>query len=382
MLPEPDVRWIRSWLFRDALGLWSGAGVCPGGAGVWEGLSASGAPLVSMERRVRVQFRQAHVLAQAALEIDQHHAEAARRVYRFAMDQCFDPVSGRLAARLGPGGDRLDQTHDLYDLAFVLLATSSQLAIGGADSADLQRVLDAIARLKTAQGWAETPEHRLPRRQNPHMHLFEAGLELYAVTGLSEGLDMARHCLHLLQNRFLAPDLTLFEYFGPDLDPVQDGQAIEPGHMAEWVWLLDRFETLTGTPCGIDLGGLLARVLALRLPSGLLPNTVTSGKALRRLWPQTELFKALWVGQMRKLPLAPQADPAHVLARLRADYLDPAIPGGWLDETDDSGVTQGAATVMPASTHYHLHGAFRFALFGHDAYRRPSRSGLPLVAVA
>jgi mannose/cellobiose epimerase-like protein (N-acyl-D-glucosamine 2-epimerase family) len=62
----------------------------------------------------------------------------------------------------------------------------------------------------------------------------------------------------------------LGEYFEQDwsrIEPV----SVEPGHQAEWVWLLKGFERITGCPTAQHRGELLASALRFRETStGLL----------------------------------------------------------------------------------------------------------------
>lgn len=91
---------LQNWLQDQALPLWTGAGVDPATGTVWEALDHNGLPCVEMPRRLRVQARQAYSFAMSG---DPAHQALALRLFRFAMDQGFDEVSGHLAAGLAPG---------------------------------------------------------------------------------------------------------------------------------------------------------------------------------------------------------------------------------------------------------------------------------------
>ncbi|MBN9011423.1 MAG: AGE family epimerase/isomerase, partial [Rhizobiales bacterium] len=66
-------------------------------------------------------------------------------------------------------------------------------------------------------GWAESDRHELPRRQNPHMHLFEASLALYEITGEPAHLARASSIFDLFRQRFFDPrHRVIREYFGLD----------------------------------------------------------------------------------------------------------------------------------------------------------------------
>ncbi|MDJ0825040.1 MAG: AGE family epimerase/isomerase [Rhodobacter sp.] len=351
---------VANWLHGRALPLWARAGIDPSGAGAWEALDHDARPLTARDKRLRVMPRQAFVFARAAQDgAGQGAADylgLAQDLFGFAMRHGFDPNTGHLAARLAPDGTLLQAPHDLYDLAFMYLAAAA-LAGAGAEIGDtLDRLDRGLDRLAAPRGWHETADARLPRRQNPHMHLFEAATELYAVTAEPRYARIAETCLELFREVFLQPDGRVFEFFNADWGPPQGAQAVEPGHMAEWIWLLDRHAAVTGTDPGVDLGALFAQVLAGRDGMGLLRDSTVPLAETRRLWPQTELLKAALVLRRRGLALPEDAGPDRILDRLFAEYLDTPVPGGWYDKRHLDG--RLLSTDMPSSTFYHLYVAF------------------------
>ena len=338
---------LHRWLVAEALPLWTGAGLAPDGT-VWEALSHDGTPRPDIPRRMRVQARQAHVFARSA---GLHGAPEtlkplAETLFRTVMDRGFD-AEGRLCTGFAPDGRRLAADHDLYDLAFVLLAAASLAEAGVEVAEDLDRLHAALATLKAPAGWYETQARRRPRRQNPHMHLFEAATEAHAATGSPRWRAIAEEILELFGTAFLAADGRILEMFEDDLaQPALTGQQLEPGHMAEWIWLLHRNAAAFGRPTGIDPGAIWAAVQARRLPSGLLADTEDPPSDVCRTWPQTEFLRAALV-------MAPEGPlPDEALEQLWRFYLEPVVPGGWVDKLDRRGVP--VSEVMPASTLYHL----------------------------
>ena len=84
-------------------------------------------------------------------------------------------------------------------------------------------------------------EMKLPRRQNPHMHLLEALLALHVATGEKNWLRRAGALVDLFKRRFVDPQTgALIEFFAEDWSaaPGDEGRLREPGHQFEWVWLL------------------------------------------------------------------------------------------------------------------------------------------------
>lgn len=349
---------MQSWLYEQAFPLWTGTGVDPSTGTVWEALDHNGAPCVDMERRLRVQARQAYCFS--ASENPAHQA-LAYRLFRFAMDHGFDPETGNLSARLAPDSSILTAPHDLYDVAFMLLAASGLITMGADVSTDLTRLEMELAKLKAPRGWYENAARALPRRQNPHMHMFEAAIALFAATGKTRFRDMAEECLDLFRDTFLSSDGRVLEYFREDWTPL-DGhdQVTEPGHMAEWVYLIDHYEQITGRSAQVPMETLYGEVLARRDEAGLLPDCSDPAVPTRRMWPQTELLKASIAMATRGKSLTNSPSPEEILALIWEQYLDTPVAGGWYDKRSSEGKL--LSDNMPASTFYHILVAFRYYL--------------------
>jgi mannose-6-phosphate isomerase len=274
------------------------------------------------------------------------------RLFTHTMTYGFDPDTELFAAWVSPDLQLLDQTHDLYDLAFGVLAAAS-LGQAGFDVAPaIARLERALDLLRAPVGWHETSTHRQPRRQNPHMHLFEAATALYALTRAPAHRAIADECLDIIATHALDPGGRLLEFFDPNWTPLSGkDQAVEPGHMAEWIYLADEYARVTGEATGLPLSQIWITVLDHRLPSGFLPDVV--GKTRRRLWPQTELLKAAVVMQRKGISLATDAHPEHIARLLWDYYMNTPVLGGWYDCFED---TTGALVSehMPASTFYHI----------------------------
>lgn len=349
------------WLEKQALPLWSTVGVDTATGTVWEALDHAGVPLAGMERRLRVQVRQAYCFAKSDIPAQR---DLALQLFRFAMNHGFDTDSGLLASRLAPDTSILKAPHDLYDIAFMLLAASTLIEAGFDVHRNLERLEAELDKLKAPRGWYESAARDLPRRQNPHMHMFETSTALFAATGELRFRDMAEECLGLFREVFLTEDSRVLEYFDGDWVPLTgDAQVIEPGHMAEWVYLLDRYETVTGQASGVALPSLFAAVWARCDAGGLLPDQSEPVQSdSRRLWPQTELLKAGIALSRRGVELPAEAQPDAVLVRMWQQYLETEVPGGWYDKRSLDGVL--LSDNMPASTFYHILVALRFYLSG------------------
>jgi mannose-6-phosphate isomerase len=147
----------------------------------------------------------------------------------------------------------------------------------------------------------------------------------------------------------------LGEYFEEDwsrIEPV----SVEPGHLAEWVWLLKGFERITGCPTTRPRGELLQSALRYREAATLL--LIDEGDAAgnirrstRRLWPQTEIAKA-WIAQAESGEAGAADEARAALARLERHYLNHPVAGGWYDQFDSDG--KSLVATIPASSFYHV----------------------------
>jgi mannose-6-phosphate isomerase len=368
MRPDEDAikARVRRWLFEDALPLWAAQGVDPAG-GFYEQLTFEGRPDAIAGRRMRVQARQLYVFSEALLLGWKGGAERIvdSGLSRF-VETCW-AADGRpgWCHGLDPQGRATDHRRDAYDhafalfaLAFVHRATGDPRARAYADST-LAYMDDRMADRRFG-GVQESDPPAPPRRSNPHMHLLEAMLAWHEASGDPTFLGRAAGLVKLCETRFYDRESrTLGEYFADDFAPAPPpaGQVVEPGHHFEWVWLLLWAESL-----GLRVDqSVVAGLFEFGVRHGLdgsgyavdeLDRTGRTTRATRRLWPQTELIKAaLRVGTPGE-----RSRGFSVAAALFEDYLAPGR-GLWQDQFDGSG--RPCASVVPASTLYHLSVCFR-----------------------
>jgi mannose-6-phosphate isomerase len=349
-----------SWIERTLLPFWLPIMRLPNGLFV-EKLHLDGSVDAGADLRLRTQFRQIYSLAFAA--------EAGLLPRAAALEAAEAGVEALAAAALAPDGRAgwaavldADGTvksprRDLYDHAFAVLGLGwLAKATGKARAwALLEETLAAIDDVlaSPAGGWAESEARDLPRRQNPHMHFFEASMALYEISAEARHLARAGEIFALFRNRFFDERRGyLYEFFGPDFAVLEDGgsEAFEPGHFVEWTWLLHRYTRLTGAPVARFTRRLVAEAEAIGLePDGFLCDAVDgAGRRTldrRRLWTQTEYLKALLVeGQQVK---------AEMLAdRILTTYVADGVPGTFIDQYDLAG--RPSADHVPASIVYHL----------------------------
>ena len=349
---------------QDALPYWTSKGWDNSRGGFFERATFSGEPDEGAPRRLRVQWRQIYTLAHASTLGWTDGVKLAFKGLEYILAHAWSP-DGRpgLVHLLTAEGAVADAKRDSYDHAFAILALS-WLAKASGDSQVrmlLERVVAFVQDdLTDAQGFLlEALPPELPRRQNPHMHMFEAMMAFAETLGDPAALSEATRYRQMLQPVFMDRETSLLlEFFDQDWAPRREHGAalVEPGHLAEWVWLIRKHERMTGqrsSPLATHLLGAALRAAEPR--HGFLIDEIdTSGqvrKASRRLWPQTELIKA-WLAQVENgADRADEAAEALIEAML-GTYLSGPFPGGWFDQYAADGTIIG--DTVPASSLYHV----------------------------
>lgn len=412
------------WMRKQAWPLWWGRGRHPNGA-FFEALDFAGHPVASGlgpeisgnppalgESRVRVQARQLFsflLAARLGWPRPGLRAGLAVSATRF-LGACFrsDGLAGRRVDI--ERGKLLDARADLYDNAFCLLALAHSREALGASTANaaINRLLEGLEQRfarPDGQGCRESfpnpvlqgrngpvreaadsrtagPSPGL-RRQNPHMHLFEALLALHDQTGSIAVRQQAESLLDFISRAF-------FDLQGSFVrEAVEDGiqqagsplagsgvpfaeESFEPGHSMEWVWLLGQRARLFGVELHSFALPLYQRAWAaapmagktpLRLPCGAAPGAAPPPETVPcspgsscRLWAQAETLKAhLCMIEHGPPEVAAAALPraAQCAEAIGDRWLDGVCPGGWVDHLDAHG--NRIARTMPASTGYHLY---------------------------
>jgi mannose/cellobiose epimerase-like protein (N-acyl-D-glucosamine 2-epimerase family) len=205
---------------------------------------------------------------------------------------------------------------------------------------------------------------RLPRRQNPHMHLLEACLALFAATRDEAWLERSRRLVDLFTERLVDPATgAVVEYFGGDWSPAPGEQGLwrEPGHQFEWMWLLCEYLRHTGdrsvVPCAERLfrfGTTFGVEDQGPLRGAIVDGVDQAGAvvaATKLLWPQTEYIKACVArAEWQKDPQAPATIRA-TLALLAKRFFR-ADGATWDNQLAPDGTPIDAPT--PARVLYHL----------------------------
>jgi mannose/cellobiose epimerase-like protein (N-acyl-D-glucosamine 2-epimerase family) len=358
-------------MIDHALPFWAGPGFDHQHGRFEERLSLQGQRILDAPLRLMVQARQIYVYALAARRNwhDGAHALAEQAYASMVRDFYRRDDHGGWIHSIMRDGAIADPQRDLYGHAFVLLAIASYVEATGKSAAlatadETLAFLDASLVASQGGGYGEAwPRRGGYRRQNPHMHLFEALLALWECSRQRRYLARAEELFTLFQSRFFQSRTeVLVEYFDDTLSPAAgvDGTIVEPGHHYEWCCLLRRYEQATGCQ-EVDL---LVDALYKHAdrngidPEGLVVDEIfadgTPKTPSHRLWPMTEAIKCNLVEGARGRPGC--LDKATVLAGLLSRrFLAPALPGAWIDRLDADGRPIG--DYVPASSLYHLMGA-------------------------
>lgn len=356
---------MEMWIRDQALPLWQRVGFDPESGANYERLLPDGQPDLEAKTRVRVQARQAFFYAAA------YHRGwcpegkvLATGLLDFVHQRAAHPTAGGgYTHLLDKHFTVIDTKQDLYDHAFFVLANAWCYRAFGDDAA-LREAEKLVAHFDAKfgadyGGWSEGDYAYSCRRQNPHMHLFEAFLALYDATQDAKWLARVGELFALFQSRFFDPhQQVLFEFFNDDWTRCVDerGDVVEPGHMMEWVWLLDWYSRRSGRPVKRYTDALYSRALEIGVSqSGLLFDAVMpDGRVLdhnKRCWGLTEFIKANLV-QIRAGDPQATARAVKGVDDLFTYYLCASTPGSYVDQRGAN--DEVVVDVAPASTLYHL----------------------------
>lgn len=362
---EPSTELAR-WVSEQALPFWASAGRDHIHGGAHERLRWDGSPETGISKRVRVQARQIYCYSHASVLGWYDGLSFAGEMVDW-LAQKAHAADGRPGfIHLLSAEGRIENTlRDAYDHAFILLALAWYARATG--DAQARSLIDATlafldeALLAPDGSYREGLPAILPRRQNPHMHLFEAMLALHETLAYPGALGRAGRLRAMLEERFLQPSPMLREFFDDDWRPAagETGRSVEPGHLAEWCWLLRRHEEAAGLDAGNLASALIDAAERTADPQqGFLIDEIDVDarprRRSRRLWPQTEWAKA-WLSERRIGRKGAGEKAEWALAALQRGYLGRPVPGGWIDQFDEHG--RPMSDTIPTSSLYHIFGA-------------------------
>jgi len=353
---------MKVFAVEHALPLWALRGWDAQCGGFFEQLGADGEPDRMTPRRIRVQARQIYCFAKAAfLGWYPEGRDLALRGLEYLLAKAKGP-DGKpgFISLLSPDGSGISAERNTYDHAFILLALATVFRLN--QDSQLRVEIDYVLQfldesLKSKHGgYLEGIPTSLPRRQNPHMHLFEAMIALFDATLEARFQARAGELFSLFVAHFYDPRTkVLGEYFEEDWSKILP-VSVEPGHQAEWVWLLKAFERISGCPTSSYRSELLNSALRYRdaRTGCLVDEGGVDGRIIKssgRCWPQTEIAKA-WMAQFESGEAGAAREARAALRRLDRYYLRHPIRGGWYDSFHHDNEVKGAPII--ASSFYHI----------------------------
>lgn len=352
------------WLTQHALPRWQKTQSNQNGIFA-EGLLSNGQEFSDNLRRFRVQPRQAYVFAHAT----ELNLIDGRNQVLAAIEQGFtyfgSPSSGYRFALCKNNDSNRDAIY-LYEQAFALLgfAWHYKLAANEITLASMETIYQHISTYlrDTEQGGFFLAEgNTVNKGQNPHMHLFEAFMVSYEHTDNPIWLKRATQIYHLFQVHFMQND-HLAEFFRADFSlDLETGSHIDPGHHYEWIWLLNHYHKLTGACVDNEIDVLYRFAQQYgHNDNGLVRDEIyANGTPLRptsRLWCQTEYLKACIALWEREPNDSRRIAITQAVENIFVHYLDPALPGLWVDQVNSTGEPLNSHS--PGSSFYHIFLAF------------------------
>ncbi len=363
---------LKQHLLEELLPLWYEHGIDRERGGFHPQLGRDLRPGPRDYKRLVSQTRQIYAFSHAALLGAPAWArEAATHGLEFLNDRLWDARHGGFFLTSELDGQPRDRRKDSYAHAFVLFA----MAYYYRATQDTEALRIAARTLDLLEAHLADPVHggflegaseswqpqSAIRRQNPHLHLLEAFLALYGVTEERRYLEHAQALIRLLEEHFVdAEQGCLGEYFTDDWKPYPDarGQLLEPGHHFEWVWLLHEYAARSGKDSPL---GHADRIFHFGLEFGTDPDDGGAFDEInrrrevvrdtKRLWPQTELIKALVARYEARPEEETRARLQQALDYCFTRYVDPTHHG-WNDHLTRRG--EVFTEYMPATSVYHI----------------------------
>lgn len=334
--------------------------------GVVERLDGAGRPVRGEPKTALVQARTVFSLAHMHLATgDGRLLAAAREVYVFLDAHLRDGDGGYRFAVAADGkvlADPASRVRRTYDASFVLLALVT-LRRAAPDAVAAERVEASWRfideRLSDGGGGALFESDAMAeagarpgdlRGQNPHMHMLEAVLQAFEMTGEPVWMRRASALVEVAR-RFLVDPGTgaVREFVGFDLAPAggADGARREPGHQFEWAWLLHRFADFGGdgearamAAAMIDFGerfGLRDEGPMAGAPFDAIDAAGQIVENTHLLWPLTEAGK-LYAARRLAAGVAGDAARARVIeAIIFARYFAADGRPVWVNQLDGEG---------------------------------------------
>jgi mannose-6-phosphate isomerase len=364
--PLSSLTRLKAWCTSQALPYWAEFGFDRGSNAFHEKLDLDGVPILSAARRTFVQARQVFVFAQAAkLGWFPQGAQIAVDAVDSMIKRHWAP-DGRpgWVFSVGPDGTTRDATRLAYTQAFALFSLASAYDLSNeprflTNAHQTIAFLDQHLSSPNSRGFlsSDIDSDRI-RLQNPHMHLFEALLAWYEVSGNDYFLFRANDLFGLFNTcLFMHPAGLVLEYFDESWKPASGdaGRTLEPGHSLEWIWLLRKFSKLAGESVDSYVGALFENAFRFGIIDGLVINQLLDDGSIvdagTRTWPQAEALKAFAVEH--EAGRSGMLEASSMLAeKMQDQFIGGRFAAGWRDNLTRYGSLK--IDFVPASTLYHV----------------------------
>ena len=356
----------REWLLRVACPLWFTKGIDWTRGGFFDALTHSTADNATGRKRLRVATRHIYVFSQVARMGFPKGEAAVAHGLNFLFSHARHP-EGAFTSSFDLASAQTSADRDTYDLAFVLFALAHAYRLLGdervrIEAEQLYAFFDTSLRHPNG-GFLEGIPPRLPRRQNPHMHLLEACIAWFPFDRSGVFRQLADELVCLFETAFLdVQSGAILEYFDKSLQRTGAffKDAIEPGHLFEWYWLLSSYSRATYNPVpSLPKIYEFAHRYGKNGENGLLFGELSHAGTMQdrsvRLWPHAEWVRA----ELIHLEMNPGGKSSRLEQALSAlwRFLNTRRPGLWFERFDHQ-INDFRQEPAPASSLYHIVGAF------------------------
>ncbi len=349
--------------------------------GYFERLNSESRPINDPVRQPFVVARLIFTFAEAFSRTGLYEFEsAAKHGMAFLLDRCRSEQGGWFKA-IGSESS----VQDTYTQAFVLLAFSSYLRVfkdptAAREAEATWSFIEAFLRDARSGGLLERfdpedPSPVFPRTQNASMHLLEAALSLFSVTGDRVWLNRATELIEFATEHFIDPRTGgVIEFLDEDwrewTKPLKTSSAPDKavaarqtGHVLERAKLLLEYSHLAGDRSAAALADRLCDFATGGLElGGPLAGTVSDGldrdgvclNGPRSFWQSLE-FLALLAARNRILGENVEEPVRTVLAAIEKNFVR-SDGASWHNQISNEGVPLGDGT-SAARLLYHLYPA-------------------------
>ncbi len=350
---------------QKALITWGSAGYDKKHGGYVEALSFSGKPQYNLDKRFRIHPRNIFSHSAGTVWGYSDTLSVAKAGALFMMEKCWMPRGGFVSLTTRDGSHK-DKHIRTYEHAFVLLGFG-WLYYATKDDIYKKWLYKVWGLFETIFAHSDggfvtsIPDDGSPRQQNPHMHIFEALLNLYELFGDKHWIIAAEKIYGLFRKHMCTYEENIIREFFKDnwMPDEQKGELVDPGHHYEWIWLLCKYERLTGKTVDVISNLYTFALLGTSPVTGLgYDECYFDGRIYRdthRLWVQTEKLKAHLALRERATDLSRKEkhlDLAEETLKKIFSYYFITDKGVWYDQVDEhyNNISKNA----PASTLYHV----------------------------